>query len=65
VSGLADGHVEKLLNKRRSFADVSLPAVLGATGLELILRPDPVALAKVQSRLVPRQNGRRPSTTPM
>jgi hypothetical protein len=57
VSGLQSGYSAKLLSPRpvKRLGEVSLAALLGALGLRLVVRPDPDALSRVRSRLVPRQ----------
>jgi hypothetical protein len=59
LAGLAVGHVNKLLcpQPMRVLGPVSLPALLGALGLQLIVAEDPEALARVQARLTPRTPG--------
>ena len=59
LAGLAVGHVNKLLcpQPMRVLGPVSLPALLGALGLQLIVAEDPEALARVRARLTPRTPG--------
>ena len=59
VSGLACGHTEKICNRRKSLADVSLPAILGALGLRLEISVDAEQFEVVRSRLTPSNHRRR------
>jgi hypothetical protein len=56
TSGVQIGYSAKLLagRTRRRFGNVSLPAVLGALGLALVVVEDAAALAQIQHRLTPR-----------
>ncbi len=56
VSGVCAGYSAKILGPHpcKRFGPVSLPAILGALGIKLVAFEDPEALARVQSRLVKR-----------
>jgi hypothetical protein len=62
TSGVQIGYSAKLLagRTRRRFGNVSLPSVLGALGLQLVVLEDPAALARVHDRLTPRMRPRPP-----
>src|SRR5690348_10753754 len=57
VAGLASGHSGKLLGQglTKGLGDVSLPLLLDALGLKLLLVPDDERLAKVRDRLTKRR----------
>jgi len=57
IAGLTPGHASKLLSPTgiRKLGDTSLPLLLGALGLKLILIEDTAAFERVRARLVPRQ----------
>src|SRR6476620_3634046 len=57
LAGIAAGHTSKLLSPTglKKLGNVTLPLLLGALGLRLILIEDGPALERVRSRLVPRQ----------
>jgi hypothetical protein len=58
VSGMTPGYAAKVLapQSMKQIGKVSLPLLLGALGVKLILAEDPVALERVRSRLTPRQS---------
>jgi hypothetical protein len=57
IAGLTPGHASKLLSPTpiKKLGDTSLPLLLGALGLKLILIEDTAAFERVRTRLVPRQ----------
>jgi hypothetical protein len=57
VAGLTSGHCEKLMAPQpsKNLGVVTLPLLLGALGLRLTVTEDLAALARVKSRLVPRE----------
>jgi hypothetical protein len=60
VSGVQLGYSAKLISgrTRRRFGNVSLAAVFGGLGLQLVVCEDPAALAQIQHRLTPRMRPR-------
>jgi hypothetical protein len=56
TAGLTPGHSQKIIGETpvKNFGRVSLECILGALGLVLVVRPDPVGLARVQGRLAGR-----------
>jgi hypothetical protein len=54
VSGLQSGYTAKLLVGLKGLGRVSLGPLLGSMGVVLVVMEDPIALAKVRDRLVPR-----------
>lgn len=61
VAGLTPGHASKLLSLShlKGLGDTSLPLLLGALGLRLLLVEDKAQLRRVRGRLVKRKPGRR------
>jgi hypothetical protein len=57
AAGLAAGHASKILAPRpiKRIGGRTLPLLLGALGLRLVLIEDPEALGRIASRLEPRQ----------
>jgi hypothetical protein len=61
ISGLQSGHISKLLSPRASkrLGELSLDCLLAALGVKLVVQVDPVAMARVRSRLTPRYRAGR------
>ena len=57
VSGTASGYCSKILapSQVKRLGAISLPSILGALGLCLVVCEDPEALERVKSRLVQRR----------
>jgi len=61
ISLLPDGYVSKLLAPRRMkhLGELSLPSLLEALGVALVLVPDPDAIKRVEGKWAPRKRPQR------